>query len=35
MKKSVLTTVALLVGLGAIVKSQAPEIQRYLKIKRM
>jgi hypothetical protein len=35
MKKSLLTMVALLAGLGAVAKSQAPEIQRYLKIKRM
>jgi hypothetical protein len=35
MKKTVLTTAALLAGLGVIAKSQAPEIQRYLKMKRM
>ena len=35
MTKSVIAAVALLAGVGARAKSQAPEIQRYLKVKKM
>ncbi len=33
--KSIIATVALLAGVGVLAKSQAPEIQRYLKVKKM
>jgi hypothetical protein len=35
MSKVVLAALALLVGIGAVVKSQAPEVQRYLKVRKM
>jgi hypothetical protein len=35
MSKAVLAAVALLAGLGALVKSQAPELNRYLKVRKM
>jgi hypothetical protein len=35
MNRAVLAAVALVVGIGAAAKSQAPEIQRYLKVKKM
>ncbi len=33
--KSIIAAVALLAGVGVLAKSQAPEIQRYLKVKKM
>ncbi len=33
--KSVIAAVALVAGVGVLAKSQAPEIQRYLKVKKM
>jgi hypothetical protein len=35
MSKAVLAALALLAGVGAAVKTQAPEIQRYLKVRKM
>ena len=35
MRKAGLAAVALLAGIGAVVKSQAPEIQRYRKVRKM
>ncbi len=35
MNKSVIAAVALLASVGVLAKSQAPEIQRYLKVKKM
>jgi len=35
MTKTLLAALALLGGLGLVAKSQAPELQRYLKIKKM
>ena len=35
MSKAVMTALATVAGLGALVWSQAPEVRRYLKIKRM
>jgi hypothetical protein len=35
MSKAILAAVALLAGIGAVVKSQAPEVQRYLKVRKM
>lgn len=33
--KPIIATVALLAAVGILAKSQAPEIQRYLKVKKM
>ena len=35
MSKSVLAALALVIGIGMAARSQAPELQRYLKIKKM
>jgi hypothetical protein len=35
MNKSIIAAVALLAGVGVVAKSQAPEIQRYLRVKKM
>ncbi len=35
MNKAALAAVALLAGIGFLAKSQAPEMQRYLKVKKM
>lgn len=35
MNKTVIAAVALVAGVGVVAKSQAPEIQRYLKVKKM
>jgi hypothetical protein len=35
MSKSAAAALALLVGVGLLAKSQAPELQRYLRIRRM
>lgn len=35
MSKVVLAVLALLVGIGAVAKSQAPEVRRYLKVRKM
>jgi hypothetical protein len=35
MSKAALASLALLAGIGAAVKSQAPEVQRYLKVRKM
>ena len=35
MNKIVIAALALAVGLGLVAKSQAPELQRYLKIRKM
>ena len=35
MSKAIVAAVALLAGIGAVVKSQAPEVQRYLKVRKM
>ncbi len=35
MTKSVIAGVALLAGIGLIAQSQAPELQRYFKVKKM
>ncbi|CAA9518547.1 MAG: hypothetical protein AVDCRST_MAG30-2918 [uncultured Solirubrobacteraceae bacterium] len=35
MSKSILATLALAIGIGMAARSQAPELQRYLKIKKM
>ncbi len=35
MIKSIIAAVALVAGVGVLAKSQAPEIQRYLKVKKM
>jgi hypothetical protein len=35
MNKAVIAAVALLTGVGVLAKSQAPELQRYLKVKKM
>lgn len=35
MNKSIIAAVALMAGVGVLAKSQAPEIQRYLKVKKM
>ncbi len=33
--KSIIAAVAVVAGVGVLAKSQAPEIQRYLKVKKM
>jgi hypothetical protein len=35
MKKSVVAALALLAAVGAVLKSQAPEVQRYRKVRKM
>lgn len=35
MSKVIIAAVTMVAGMGALVKSQAPEIQRYLKVKKM
>jgi len=35
MTKSVIAAVALLAGIGIVAKSQAPEVTRYLNVKKM
>ncbi len=35
MNKAAIVTLALVAGIGALAKSQAPEVQRYLKVKKM
>lgn len=35
MRKLVVAAVALLAGIGALVRTQAPELQRYRKIRKM
>jgi hypothetical protein len=35
MSKSGLASVALLAGIGAVVKTQLPEIRRYLEVRKM
>jgi hypothetical protein len=35
MTKAVIAGLALLAGVGAVAKSQAPEVQRYLKVRKM
>jgi hypothetical protein len=35
MSKSIIAAAALVAGIGVLAKSQAPEIQRYLKVKKM
>jgi hypothetical protein len=35
MKKSVVAALALLAVVGAVLKSQAPEVQRYRKVRKM
>jgi hypothetical protein len=35
MNRAVMAALALVVGVGVAAKSQAPEIQRYLKVKKM
>jgi hypothetical protein len=35
MNKAVIAAATLVAGAGMLVKSQAPEIQRYLKVKKM
>jgi hypothetical protein len=35
MNKAVIAAVTLVAGIGVLAKSQAPEIQRYLKVKKM
>jgi hypothetical protein len=35
MSKSAVAAVALVAGIGLVVKSQLPEVQRYLKVRKM
>jgi uncharacterized protein DUF6893 len=35
MNKAAVAALALVAGIGVLAKSQAPEIQRYLKVKKM
>jgi hypothetical protein len=35
MNKAIVAAVALLAGVGVVAKSQAPEVRRYLKVKKM
>jgi hypothetical protein len=35
MSKALLAAIALAAGIGALAKSQAPEVQRYLKVRKM
>ncbi len=35
MSKAVVAALALLVGIGVAARSQAPEVQRYLKVRKM
>jgi hypothetical protein len=35
MKKAGIAALVLLVGIGAAARSQAPEVQRYLKVRKM
>jgi hypothetical protein len=35
MNKAAIATLALVAGVGVLAKSQAPELQRYLKVKKM
>jgi hypothetical protein len=35
MNKAAIATLALIAGIGVLAKSQAPEVQRYLKVRKM
>jgi hypothetical protein len=35
MNKAIVAAVTLLAGIGVVAKSQAPELKRYLKVKKM
>jgi hypothetical protein len=35
MSKALLAAIALAAGIGVVAKSQAPEVQRYLKVRKM